>query len=393
MITSAYTFGRHMGIAALVACLATVAFAGRAYGQLPMVDEPPLVFGYFQNSLAYADSDDPDPDNTYFLLQQLNVILQRDWSPDWTAFVNLEFVNTYSSSRMTGAFNLEEVWLRHRFSRQLSIKLGLQIPEFNRLNAIKTKTPLLPYIIRPLAYESSLADVVALDELVPSQAFVSLYGSIPCRAVKFDHAVYVGNSPNINTDRSQGQTGVDTSRTFLLGGRLGARSNDIQVGVSGTIDYVDFLQPVRAFLTDTTTDLREVPRYRLGADARFMAGRFVVEAEAIIVRYDESSPEIHLNKDFYYATVMANISDRCVAYIGFWYLEQEVVAVEERGIAFRGLEHGKYRLRIPTAGAAWTVTDGIVLKAQVGRADQSVDNKAFTVSEFSYYGVAASAMF
>ncbi len=67
------------------------------------------------------------------------------------------------------------------------------VPTFNNLNEIKNRTPLLPYIFRPFVYEASVFDLFPVNELVPEQAFLQVYGFIPAGEVKFDYAVYVGN--------------------------------------------------------------------------------------------------------------------------------------------------------------------------------------------------------
>ena len=96
-----------------------------------------------------------------FNLQQLNMFFQRDITQQWTSFVNVEILNNYSSSRQWGALNLEEAWVKYRRNNFFSLKLGLQIPIFNNLNEIKNRTPLLPYIIRPLVYETSMSEAIS----------------------------------------------------------------------------------------------------------------------------------------------------------------------------------------------------------------------------------------
>jgi len=166
------------------------------------------VFGYFQASVWYEQGLDSLDKEKSFGLQQLNLFLQKDLTPNWRMFVNFEFVNSYSSFRNWGAHNLEEAWVSYRRSEQFNLKLGLQVPTFNNLNEIKNRTPVLPYIIRPLAYESSLNEILSLEEFAPAQAFAQAHGFIPARELKLDYAVFVGNSPNINSDPREGQTGV-----------------------------------------------------------------------------------------------------------------------------------------------------------------------------------------
>ena len=153
-------------------------------------DLPLKIFGYFQTELR-QDNDSGHASNS-FLLQQLNLFLQRDLATDWTSFVNFEIINSYSSFRDWGSFSLEEAWVSYRSSDQFKFKVGLQIPEFNNLNIIKNRTPLLPYIFRPIIYETSFGESVNLDVLTPNRAYAQIYGSIPSHGLKIDYAGFLG---------------------------------------------------------------------------------------------------------------------------------------------------------------------------------------------------------
>ena len=174
-------------------------------------ESPLRIFGYFQNQFKEQGSPRQDRKINTFLLQQLNLFFQKNLSKNWAAFVNFEFLNSFSISRNTGAMSLEEAWVRYRLNRKFNLKLGLQIPTFNHLNRIKNRTPVLPYIIRPLVYEASLSEVLPVDEFIPARAFVEVYGILPAGEVKFDYAVFFGNSPNVSTLEDPGQSGVDTT--------------------------------------------------------------------------------------------------------------------------------------------------------------------------------------
>src|SRR3990172_1998805 len=201
------------------------------------------IFGYFQNTLihetGYKTVFDSEPDKNSFSLQQLNLFFQKEVASKWRAFINFEFVNNFSSSRRWGSANLEEAWISYRLNPKFNLKFGLLLPIFNNLNEIKNRTPLLPYIIRPIAYETSFESFIPVDEFLPSRAFVQMYGFLPVNNLKFDYAVYLGNSPNVNADPEIGQTGVDTTNTFLLGGRIGLRYKELKIGFSATRDNVN----------------------------------------------------------------------------------------------------------------------------------------------------------
>lgn len=82
-----------------------------------------------------------DEDLNSFILQQLNIFLQKPIGERWTSFNNLEMINSDSSFRGWGAFNLEEAWVHYRIGRAFNLKLGLQIPICNHFNEIKNKMP------------------------------------------------------------------------------------------------------------------------------------------------------------------------------------------------------------------------------------------------------------
>jgi hypothetical protein len=380
-------------LSTLIFVLIALLALASSQAQAQMVLEPPRVFGYFQNSLTYVNARSSESDYTSFSMQQLNLMMQQELTPDWTAFINLEFVNSFSTSRFLGDLNLEEAWVRYRISQRLNLKLGLHVPEFNRLNTIKTKMPLLPYIVRPLAYESSLSEVIPTHEYVPEHAYVSLYGTIPVGAVTVDHAVYVGNSPNLSTTLGQGQSAVDTSVTFLTGFRLGVRAEAIQAGVSGSLDFVDYPQEIMTHIRDKSADITEIPRYRFGSDLRLAAGPLTFEGEMIFVRYDDDISETLIDKEFYYGTIMYTVNDRLTIFGGYWYTGQEVIEVPQ-GFDV-GLDRFDASQRIPNFGVAYTVNDRLTAKLHFGKIDEETksryrDNDLY---DFMHYGLAVSAMF
>lgn len=377
----------------LTCAVLAIVTASTSTARAQMMLEPPRVFGYFQNSLAYVNAKHADQDYTSFSVQQLNLMLQQELTPDWSAFFNLEFVNSFSTGRLFGDLNLEEAWVRYRINPRLNLKLGLQVPEFNRLNSIKTKMPLLPYIIRPLAYESSLSEVVPTAEYVPGQAYVSLYGTIPVGAAKIEHAIYVGNSPNLSTTQGMGQSGVDTSKTFLTGFRLGVRADAIQAGFSASLDFVDYPGELRTYFRDKDADITEIPRYRIGADLRLVGGPLTFEGELISVRYDDDIEETLIDKEFYYGTLLCAINEHLTVFAGYWYTTQDVIEPPQ-GLDV-GLDNFVATQRIPNVGAAYTINDRLTAKLHMGKVDEDTGTRYRNNDQydFMHYGLALSAMF
>ena len=137
-------------------------------------EKPLRIFGYFQNSFQQWTAFEFRPKQNSFSLQQLNLFFQKDLGTNWTAFVNFEFLNNFSSSRQWGSANLEETWVKYRASMRFNLKLGLLVPIFNNLHEIKNRTPLLPYIIRPLAYETSFSEFILKKRLAKGSRLRSL---------------------------------------------------------------------------------------------------------------------------------------------------------------------------------------------------------------------------
>lgn len=338
------------------------------------------LFGYFQASLGYRKDLDGPVENKSFSLQQLNLFLQKELARRWTIFINFEMVNSFSTFHNWGAHNLEEAWVSYRRSEQFRLKLGLQIPTFNNLNEIKNKTPLLPYIIRPLAYESSFNEIIALEEFAPGQAFVQLYGFIPAQGLKVDYALFAGNSPNINNDPARGQTGVDTTKLFLVGGRFGLRTSNFKLGVSATYDHLNF-SPRALILGYPASGFNNVPRLRMGADFSMNAGKWTWESELTRVTYDDDHPEFNANKKFYYGTLGYHFTERLFAYGGYWFIGMNDLPVQD------------YDVIAPTVGAAFNFSEAIFLKAQYGPVRFESSTPVAFEERADYYYLAISVVF
>jgi hypothetical protein len=300
------------------------------------------------------------------------LFLQKDLTQSWTAFVNFELVNSYSSFFNWGAFSLEEAWINYRGSDQFKLKLGLLTPAFNNLNEIKNRTPLLPYIIRPIVYESSLREIFASEDFAPARAFVQAHGLIPAGEAKFDYAAYLGNSPNINSDSREGPTGLDTSRTFLLGSRVGLRYKFFKVGFSTTFDKEDF-SPLADTLGVSATELHSISRTRLGGDLSYHDNKWLLEAEFILVQYAFDQPQFNFDQKFLYGTLGYHFSERLLAYASYWVAHGNFLPVGESGF------------QVPTFGITYNLNDVIVFKAQLAELHLDETIRSATIKTNSDY--------
>jgi hypothetical protein len=347
------------------------------------------VYGYLQASFFQQMSDDDSVgDSNTFTVQQLNVLLQKDLTRRWSAFVDLLFTNSYSSFRNSGSFAVEQAWVRYRRGNYLNVKLGLMLPKFNYLNEIRHKMPVLPYVIRPIVYETSFQEDVDIDEYVPQQAYVQVYGYAPAGDYKIDYAGYVGNSSNINRDRDFGNTGIDTTDSFLLGGRVGIRHAAFEIGLSATHDKVDFLSGLEPDTLTPSLQLEGISRVRLGGDFRFEYRNLSFESEFILVSYDDGFPEFDVDKNFYYGTLGYLFADRLFAYVSYWWLEEHT-AERQTG----GFLTSEFTVRIPNGGVAYHLNERITFKGSFARADREFSIPTIPVPDFNFYSLAVSVMF
>lgn len=345
-------------------------------------EELPLkIFGYFQIELR-QDSDSGHASNA-FLLQQLNLFLQKDLGDDWTSFVNFEILNSYSSFRDWGSFNLEEAWVGNRLSEQFKFKIGLQIPEFNNLNTIKNRTPLLPYIIRPVAYESSFGEFITLDMITPARAYAQIYGSIPAHGLKIDHAFYIGNSPNVRTgqqvrsgDRSGSpQSGVDTTNSSMVGTRLGIRYKGVKAGFSTTHEKSNVFAGVEKYLNEPASRYDFVPLVRLGGDLSVSWKDFSLESEYINSRFTrEISSGLKVEAEFFYVTLGYNINEHLFLYGSVSKLNFDDFGIQVDSVnppndtVYSGFDMN-LDIDLPTAGFSYSFNDRLTFKGQVLLAD------------------------
>jgi len=348
-------------------------------------ESPFRLFGYFQTQLAHQQVDNGFNANT-FNMQQMNVFVQKDLAKDWTTLVDFEFLNSYSSSRFWGAFNLTEAWVRYRASQGFNLKIGLQIPIFNNLNEINNRTPLLPYIVRPLAYETSYAEIIDIEAFTPKRTFLQAYGYFPLSDLKIDYAVYIGNSPNISVLSGNGQSGIDTTNTFLLGGRTGIRFDELKAGISFTYDFVAKFKGLDTLIGLPPAAFNEVGRIRFGADLSYTFKNLSFETEYIRVQYDDGTPNIDLDKIFFYGTLGYHFTDNILGYVSYWYIQENTI------IKGFGIPNDKFKIKVPTIGAAYNFNDRIRLKAQYASVTVLGDYEEYD-QRFKYYAVAVSVFF
>ena len=303
--------------------------------------------------------------------------------------------------------------------------MGLHVPIFNHLNEIKNRTPLLPYVIRPLVYEESFAEFVSVEEFIPERAFVQVNGSFPFGNTRLDYAAYLGNSPNINSqsDNQQNgisqQTGVDTTTTVMIGGRLGLRVDELKVGISATRESVNFFRLLGQqtneafpFFEGISPDnFNGVIKTRIGVDMSLHFNRFSLEGELISVLHgvdvpgqvellpDGSQSQVDLNRLFYYGTLGYEMTERLFLYGSYWYTKEKFEVIGPLTSYFERLSIDVYSF-----GARYSVLqdedgfDRITLKAQYAYAPIKFNVEQDTLSKpdnqnIHFFGLAISVLF
>jgi len=332
-----------------------------------------MIYGYFQNTfnrLTVNLNDHLDWDQNSFIMQQMNIFFSKNFGPQLTSFVNLEFTNSFSSSSNIGNFKVEEAWLKYSPYNSLNIKGGTLIPSFNAMNEIKNRTVLLPYIYRPMVYETVFSSQFSNEDFVPTTAGLQIYGNMAVSSdLRFNYAAYIGNLSSENLLTNEGGLAIanDTSKFKLFGGRLGFEYENLAIGISGTSD--------RKTLNDFK--IPSVARYRFGAYLNYAVAGFELEAEYIKVTHklnagrrsqlaaaasaafaeflaggDYVSVPTAFDKKYYHVNLLYNITNQFFAYGGYDFL-----TTEDNIFSMGGLN--QY-----TVGGGYRVTDAIVLKAQ-----------------------------
>ena len=340
---------------------------------------PLKVFGFFQTSYYQTMHLGGSNDYNTFNTQQLNLFFQKDLAKKWTSFVNFEILNNFSSNKQWGSLNLEEAWIKYYAGPQFTMRLGLQIPIFNNLNEIKNRTPLLPYIIRPLAYESSFGEFLALEELTPERAFVQTNGFIPVSKSKIDYAFYIGNSPNVNDNPNYTQTGIDTTNTLLYGGRIGFRISDFKLGISATYDKTNAFKNLEPLIGVAEGFLEKVQRTRVGGDLSYDFKSLRLEGEFIKVNYDDDVDELKFDKWFYYYTLGYFIDEEVFLYYSYWLTDEYYNYSNPTGENL-DIRSAKVKVIVPTIGLSYHMTERITFKGQFAQV-KIHDSQEFKVIE------------
>jgi hypothetical protein len=230
---------------------------------------------------------------------------------------------------------------------------------------------------------------------VPARAFVQAYGYFPWRRNKLDYALYVGNGPNANSDPDKGQTGIDTTTTLLVGGRIGIRRDELKAGLSFTFSKDNQFQPLAADIGISPQDHRQRPKFRTGGDLSHRIGAWSIESEFIRIRITDEITEIDVNAHFYYATLGYDYNEALFIYGSYW--------LANTHFAYDGPLAGHIEnedIYVPNCGVAYQLTYQLRFKAQYARVRGDEEHRVPGVEDvrlepdnFTIYAIAISAIF
>jgi hypothetical protein len=345
------------------------------------------IFGYFQAQASNYESlpsryssTTPVVRTLNFGLTQANVFVTKNFAPGLSSFVNFEFVNNFSSDRQWGSFNLQEAFLRYEYDETFTVKAGYFIPRFNSMYEVYNRTPLFPYLLRPLMYETQFGQLTNIFNALPSRALLQVSGVVPAGELGIEYAAYIGNpgeafieSRNVPINPAYVPVGQNATNYKAVGGRLGLKYDAISMGVSGVLDKDN----KRSFVIDLdgtqTGSFGDLDRQRYGADFSASWNGFTLTSELLLTTTSLTQEQ----KDS--LEVWANIPNSQVGNnfdVKSYFVSLQYDATQKVSV------YGMYELYndnfMPfligidgyggwTGGVAYHCTDDIVLKGQYAR--------------------------
>jgi len=341
--------------------------------------------GFYQAQYFYISKDKAypsEPTRYNANLQQLNLLLARSFSDNVFAFVNLELINNFNFQRTWGNFSIQEAFIRMNFYDLLNLKAGIFYPRFAAFNEIKNRFPLIPYIYRPVIYESSMQQIFDFADFVPETGALQIYGSYFVEKFSFEYALFAGNAEKTFFNSAAiplftKLQGVDTSDFKVFGGRIGAKAKLGNLGIyEGGFSYaVDKDKETNKLLGFAPSPVRRyfgvLSRNRYAFDFSANLFNFYLAAEHITVKYKpdqkqkntlqqakqliESSGKkgsVGFDKRFYYVTLGYTIFDKIMLYGSYSYMEDKLIYLLTEGF------------ELGSGGLSYMYNDNVTFKFQ-----------------------------
>jgi hypothetical protein len=324
-----------------------------------------------------------------FVLQQLDIFLQKDLGDKFSFFADIEFQRNFNSQFAWGSLSIQEAWLNYEFMPEMELKAGLLFPTFSNLNDIRNRLAVLPYLYRPLIYERTLSSVFPLEDFTPQQAFLQASGNIAIGERHYlDYAVYVGNAEGsyLATDIGRGSAPRDTASpsgfdetglNFKLAGlRIGLHNADesIKIGYSLTRDYDNNRDSTNAIVRDSAGNpsvqrflFGDILRYRMAIDALVKIGNFRFNTEFLTNMYLSDELE----------RVGARRSNDFIT-VGVHYYPESDMTLYAEYQAIRNNFFVTSYASVVSVGYAYRVSDAVTLKAQYVRYGEFFEEQSET---------------
>lgn len=362
-------------------------------------------------------------DYNSFTIQQANIMARSNFGKGFSGFLNLEFTNSFSSSEGWGDLSLQEAFVRYEHNNYLNVKVGQFLPSFNNMYEIYNRTPLLPFMMRPIVYEPFFTKTILNSSLfLPQKAFLQIDGNLPIGEANFDYALYMANlDPSFSQSSNSWKeinyytevsgekqpvkkdedftnvSGQQLTTNIALGGRVGVRYNTFKAGVSAVQDRYNLsemnISPIVGL--PNLKDFGTPVRYKLGGDLSFSMYGFTLMAEAIYSTTTlsesqkdslwlwsnltptfnsaghfkaESAEDMNLNALFYFVLLQYDITDQLFIYGTYnsWYNNENEYTSQDKPLTMLG------------GGLGFKATDNVVIKGQYFQA--SIPSKSIDVN-------------
>ncbi len=303
-----------------------------------------------------------------FNLQQLNVILKKRFNRQWSSFVNFEVVENYKTDYAQesewGSFSVQEAFVRYAPSARWTFKFGKFVPTFGNFYEIYNRTPLQPYLFRPLIFEKSVGGILPPEDYLPNTMAAQVSGTLRTGIGKLDYALFLGNSE----ESYFAENGRNDTDAKCIGGRFGIRRGLFKAGVSGSYDY-DRLDALDLGNDVVLAIDYKVPRMRYGVDFSGSAGPVSFVCEGIFVVYDlDSDQQAVVDASHAAGTSADNTLDKSFFYAHLQYDAAKWFVYGDYDFVNDGIQPwGKDGVNALIGGGGIRLTDSITWKFQVAQ--------------------------
>jgi hypothetical protein len=348
-------------------------------------------------------------DHNSFTIQQTNIMARNNFGKGFSGFLNLEITNSFANGDGWGDLSLQEAFVRYEYNNLLNVKIGQFLPTFNNMYEIYNRTPLLPFMMRPIIYEPFFTKTILNASLfLPQKAFMQIDGNLPVGQANLDYAAYIANlDPSFSQSSndwkeinyytevsgnklppSKGEdftnvSGQQLTENIAFGGRLGIRYNSIKAGFSYVQDRYNLtemnISPIVG--KPNNKDFGTPVRNKLGGDLSLSFFGFTLMGEAIYAKTNlsdaqkdslwlwsnitptftsgghykaKSKEDMNVDALFYFVVLQFDITEKIFVYSTYssWYNNENEYTSQEKPLTTYG------------GGIGFRASDNVVFKVQ-----------------------------